>query len=311
MKSKLLAACAALLFSLGAFAAPAISYRTMDVDGVSIFYREAGDPAKPAIVLLHGFPSSSHMYRDLIPRLMERFYVIAPDYPGSGYSDVPANGRFTPTFDGLADVMTRFIQKKGLSKFSLYLQDFGGPVGFRIAASHPEQITALIIQNANAYEEGLSAKLTKNIQQMRVGINTETEPALANILSPQGVRFMYMTGARNPERMSPDAWKMDEMGLLKDANRKVQMQLLVDYHSNVALYPAWQEYFRQHQPPMLIVWGKKDPLFIEAGAKAFLRDIPNAELHLLDTGHFALEEDAVEIAARIHRFLEKRVAAVK
>lgn len=295
----------------GAHAAAQVSYRTQDVDGIKIFYREAGNPANPTILLLHGFPSSSHMYRDLIPALMDKFHVVAPDYPGSGYSEVPEGVPFTPTFDGLADVMTRFVQKKGLTKFALYVQDFGGPVGFRMAASHPEWISALVIQNANAYMEGLSSHLASDIKQLSAGINPDTERAMSQVLSSQGVQFMYKTGARNPESLSPDAWTHDEEGLQNDANRKIQMHLLVDYHSNLAQYPAWHAYFRKSQPPTLIVWGKNDPLFIEAGASAYLRDINNAELHLLDSGHFALEEDAAEIASRITSFFAARPTLVK
>ncbi|AIY39470.1 Alpha/beta hydrolase fold precursor [Collimonas arenae] len=310
MKSTLLGLFITMLSALDVQAAPQVSYRIQDVDGIKIFYREAGNPANPTIVLLHGFPSSSHMYRDLIPALMGKFHVIAPDYPGSGYSEVPDGVPFTPTFDGLADVMTRFVEKKGLTKFALYVQDFGGPVGFRMAASHPEWISALVIQNANAYKEGLSSQVASDIKQLSVGINPDTERAMSQVLSPQGVQYMYKTGARNPERLNPDAWTHDEEGLQNDVNRKIQMNLLADYHSNVEQYPAWHDYFRKSQPPTLIVWGKNDPLFIEAGANAYLRDIKNAELHLLDSGHFALEEDSAEIAARITSFFAARPALV-
>ena len=308
MKSTVIGLCIALFSSLEAQAAPQVAYRTQDVDGIRIFYREAGNPANPTILLLHGFPSSSHMYRDLIPALMGKFHVIAPDYPGSGYTEVPEGVSFTPTFDGLADVMTRFVEKKGLTKFALYVQDFGGPVGFRIAAKHPDWISALVIQNANAYKEGLSAQVASDIKQLSVGINAETEQAMSQVLSPQGVQFMYKTGARNPEQLSPDAWMHDQDGLQNAWNRKIQMGLLVDYHTNVEQYPAWHAYFRKSQPPTLIVWGKNDPLFIEAGAKAYLQDIKNAELHFLDSGHFALEEDSAEIASRVTSFIETRAA---
>ncbi|MFC5473075.1 alpha/beta fold hydrolase [Paraherbaspirillum soli] len=303
MKSKLIGLFIALLSSLDAHAATQVSYRTQDVDGIKIFYREAGDPANPTVLLLHGFPSSSHMYRDLIPALMGKFHVVAPDYPGSGYSEVPEGAAFTPTFDGLADVMTRFVQKKGLTKFALYVQDFGGPVGYRMAANHPDWISALIIQNANAYKEGLSSQVASDIKRLSVGINPDTERAMAQVLSPQGVQFMYKTGARNPEQLSPDAWTHDQDGLQNDLNRKIQMNLLVDYHSNLEQYAAWHAYFRKSQPRTLIVWGKNDPLFIEAGAHAYLQDLKNAELHLLNSGHFALEEDSAEIAGRVTKFL--------
>lgn len=281
-----------------------ITYRTLDVDGASIFYREAGQPGRPAIVLLHGFPSSSHMYRDLMPLLSRDYHVIAPDYPGSGYS-VAAPG-MPATFDALAGVMEHFIEALGLEHFTLYMQDFGGPVGMRLALRHPEWIDALVIQNANAYEEGLSDALVHHIGTLHQGVNEATQPLLDEILSPDGVRFMYQTGARAQANLNPDAWNHDLAGLVAPDNRRIQQGLLADYHSNVAQYPAWQAWLRAHRPPALIAWGKGDPLFVEAGAHAWLRDLPHAELHLLDTGHFALEEEAARVADLIRTFCAKQ-----
>lgn len=278
---------------------------TLDVDGLPIAYREAGDPSLPAIVLLHGFPSSSHMYRNLIPQLAQRFHVIAPDYPGSGESVVPQGAPFTPTFEQLSVVIERFIAKKGIQRYALYVQDFGGPVGFRIAARHPEQISALVIQNANAYEEGLSEQIAGNIRTLKAGINPDTDQVLEHILSPDGVQWMYRHGTRRPERLDAASWTRDSAVLRNPSARAVQKGLLVDYHSNVAQYGAWQRYFRSAQPPALVVWGKNDPLFTQAGARAFLRDLPNAEFQLLDTGHFALEEDNDTIARSILAFAER------
>lgn len=297
------AAIAATSLSLltGASAAAA-SLPTIDVDGLPIAYREAGDPSLPAIVLLHGFPSSSYMYRNLIPQLAQRFHVIAPDYPGSGESVVPPGSAFTPTFDQLSMVMERFLAKKGIRRYALYVQDFGGPVGFRIAARHPEQVSALVIQNANAYEEGLSEQIASNIRTLQAGITPETDEVLEHILSPDGVQWMYRHGTRHPDSLDASTWTLDSAVLRQPWARNVQKGLLADYHSNVAQYGAWQRYFRNAQPPALVMWGKNDPLFTPAGAQAFLKDLPNAEVTLLDTGHFALEEDNDAIAGRILAF---------
>jgi pimeloyl-ACP methyl ester carboxylesterase len=312
MKKAILAVSAAM--ALGSAAADElpttyVRYATVDVDGYRIFYREAGDPARPAILLLHGFPSSSHMYRDLIPRLAQRYHVIAPDMPGSGYSEPLAGKALPQTFDGVSNVVMHFAQQQGLRRFAMYLQDFGRPVGMRLAVAHPEWVSALVIQNANSYDEGLSPQIRDNIIRLRVGVNPQTMPTLEQILSPQGIRFMYETGARHPDRLNPDAWASDEAGLRKDANRRMQMNLLVDYHTNVEQYPVWQAYLRKHQPPTLVVWGKNDPLFTEAGANPYARDLKRVETHLLDTGHFALEEAAPEIAAHVLAFLDRQEAA--
>jgi pimeloyl-ACP methyl ester carboxylesterase len=307
MPLKLILAFLALLFSFAAAASPVISYRSMNVDGVNVFYREAGSPSKPTIVLLHGFPSSSHMYENLMRDLAAEFHLLAPDYPGSGYTPVPDDAAFSPTFEGLTDVVERFVREKGLSRFAIYMQDFGGPVGFRLAMRHPDWVSALIVQNANAYEEGLSPRLVGYIQKMSAGVNAETQPLFENVLSPQSVRQMYLDGARNPENLNPDLWAVTQWSLQSDANRKVQMQLLADYHTNVAQYPLWQAYLRKHQPATLVVWGKNDSLFVEAGARAYAKDLPKARIRVLDAGHFALEEERAVIAREIRRFLKAGV----
>lgn len=286
-----------------AHAAESTQLRTLTVDGLEIHYREAGDPGKPALVLLHGFPSSSYMYRTLIPKLAGRFHVIAPDYPGSGLS--PAKAGYTPTFEQLSVVMEHFIAQKQLGRYALYVQDFGGPVGFRIAARNPQQVNALIIQNANAYDEGLSAQIAANISTLKVGVNPETDGVLEHILSPDGVKFMYQHGTRQPAQLDSSTWTADSAVLRDPAAKAVQKGLLVDYDSNLKQYSAWQAYFREAQPPTLIVWGKNDPLFTEAGARAFLHDLPKAELRLLDTGHFALEEDVDAVADNLLAFADR------
>jgi pimeloyl-ACP methyl ester carboxylesterase len=281
------------------------TYHNIEIDGINLFYREAGQPQLPTLVLLHGFPSSSHMFRDLIPHLQDHFHVIAPDYPGFGYSDAPAPADFSYTFDHLADVTEKLIQKLGVKTFALYLQDYGGPVGFRIAARHPQRITGLIIQNANAYMEGISEAMAPIAQYWsdRGGM----ESAIRGFLTRETTTFQYTHGAGHPERISPDACQHDQALLDRPGNDAIQLELLFNYQTNPPLYPVWQQYFRQHQPRTLIVWGKNDPFFTEPGARAYLRDLPQAELHLLEAGHFALEELHEEIAARINRFFAASV----
>jgi pimeloyl-ACP methyl ester carboxylesterase len=276
------------------------TYHKIEVDGVNLFYREAGGADLPALLLLHGFPTSSHMFRDLIPHLEESFHVIAPDYPGFGYSDAPAPDLFTYTFDHLAELMEKLIAKLGIKTFALYLQDYGGPVGFRIAARHPERVTGLIIQNANAYVEGISEAMAPiaKFWSDRAGV----EPAIRGFLTKETTTFQYTHGAGKPERICPDAYHHAQALLDRPGNDLIQLEFLYNYQTNPPLYPAWQEYFRRHQPRTLIVWGKNDPFFTVPGAEAFLRDLPKAQLHLLDAGHFALEELHEEIAAHITRF---------
>jgi pimeloyl-ACP methyl ester carboxylesterase len=276
------------------------TYHSIPVAGLNIFYRQAGQPHLPALVLLHGFPTSSHMFRDLIPRLEDRFHIIAPDYPGFGYSDAPPPNEFPYTFDHLADVTEQLITKLGLESYALYLQDYGGPIGFRLAARHPERITGLVIQNANAYLEGISEAMAPIAKYWSDRSGMESE--IRGFLTRETTKFQYMHGAGRPERISPDAYHHAQALLDRPGNDLIQRELFFNYQSNPPLYQEWQEYFRKHQPPTLIVWGRNDPFFTVAGAEAFLRDLPKAELHLLTAGHFALEEMHEEIAANIQRF---------
>lgn len=273
-----------------------MAYRHVTVEGLRIAYREAGTPGDPALVLLHGFPSSSHMFRDLMPRLANTFHVIAPDYPGFGYSDAPDSAAFSYTFDRVAEIMRGCITQLGIQRFALYAHDFGGPVGFRIAAQAPERIAGLVIQNANAYLEGLSPAAAA-IQPFWEGRSPETEQPVRNLLSAEGIQAQYVTGTPDPERLSPDAWTLDHALVSRPGRLEIQIDLLHDYPSNLARYSQWQQYFRDHQPPTLIVWGQGDPFFLPEGARAYLRDLPAAQLHFLDAGHFALESRAEEIAA--------------
>ncbi len=285
-------------------------YKKTEIDGLNIFYREAGAKTAPAILLLHGFPSSSHMFRDLIPRLAQDFHVVAPDYPGFGYSDAPAPDEFAYTFDHLAEVIEKFIQAIGLKEFSLYMQDYGGPVGFRLATAKPESIQALIVQNANAYAEGISAAF-EPMKPFWENRNPDTEKAARALLQRETTIFQYTHGANRPERINPDAWTFDQALLDRPGNDAIQLELLHNYTTNVALYPKWQEYLRRRQPPTLIVSGKNDPFFIPAGQEAFKRDLKHVEIHLLDTGHFALEEHADTIATHIKNFSSATLAKGK
>jgi pimeloyl-ACP methyl ester carboxylesterase len=281
-------------------------YKTQEVDGLRIFYREAGPADAPIILLLHGFPTSSHMYRDLIPRLAIRYHVIAPDYPGYGFSDAPSPATFAYTFDHLADVMDRFVQAVGAHRYILYAQDFGGPVGFRLAAKHPDRVAGLVIQNAVAHEEGLSASMDA-ARPYWAKRTPETEAPMRALLTLDTTRFQYLHGARDPSRISPDAWTQAQALLDRPGNDEIQLSILHDYGSNLTRYPEWQAYFRAHQPPTLVAWGKNDPFFTVEGAQAFARDMPGTETHILDTGHFALEEEAPKIAELMLEFLDRRV----
>jgi pimeloyl-ACP methyl ester carboxylesterase len=281
-----------------------VIYKTISVDGVKIFYREAGSPSNPLILLLHGFPSSSHMYRDLMHDLADDYHLIAPDYPAFGNSDMPDKYIYPYTFDNLSITIEKFIDALKLSKFSIYMQDYGAPVGYRIAVRKPELIQALIIQNANAYEKGLGPAIDdgKRFWENR---NEETENAMRGILTIEGTKMQYMDGVESPEKVSPDAYLYDQLFLDREGNKEIQLDLLYDYRKNIALYPVWQKYLRDHQPPALITWGKNDALFTDKGAVAYKKDLPDAEIHLLNTGHFALEEFHTEIAAYIDDFLKR------
>jgi len=285
-----------------------VKHRTRMVEGLKIFYREAGDPAKPALVLLHGFPTSSHMYRHLIPALAGEFHVIAPDYPGFGLSDAPSPGAFRYTFDRLADVTEKLlVEELGLRRFGLFVQDYGGPVGFRIATRRPDSVEWLVVQNSNAYEEGFTGFWNHLRQQYWTGPSAETEAPLRAFLTPDAVRWIYTEGARDQEGISPDNWTVDLAALSRPESDRIQLDLFYDYRTNVAHYPAWQQYLRNHRPPTLLVWGKNDPIFTVEGAQAFRRDLPAAEIHLLDTGHFALEEELEAIVARVKDFHAREV----
>src|SRR4051812_7277072 len=280
----------------------AIAYRTADVEGFKVFYREAGRVGAPKLVLLHGFPSAGHMFRDLIPRLADRFHVVAPDLPGFGESDMPPRDQFRYTFDAIADVIERFTEIVGFDRFAVYVFDYGAPTGFRLAVRHPERITGIISQNGNAYEEGLSDGWTP-IKAYWQDPSQANRKALRAFLAPETTRWQYTHGVPDPTLVSPDGQNLDNFYLARAGADDVQLDLFGDYKSNVALYPSFQEYFRTHQPPFLAVWGKNDPFFIPPGAEAFKRDNPNAVVQFFDTGHFALATHAKEIADSIRAFL--------
>jgi pimeloyl-ACP methyl ester carboxylesterase len=282
-------------------------HKTVRVDGLDIFYREAGPKDAPTILLLHGFPTSSQMFRNLIPALADRFHLVAPDYPGFGQSSMPTVAAFDYSFDRLAEVIEGFTEALGLGRYSLYVMDYGAPVGFRLALRHPERVQALIVQNGNAYEEGLREFWTP-FRAYWADRNAETAAPLAEFLNIQATKWQYTHGVREVAAISPDAWTADQYGLDRPGNREVQLQLFYDYGSNPAHYPAWQAYFREHQPPTLVVWGKNDHIFPAEGAHPYKRDLKDLEFHLLDTGHFALEEDGAVIAARMRAFLEALIA---
>lgn len=282
----------------------ATTYNNIEVDNLNIFYREAGRKDAPTILLLHGFPSSSHMFRDLIPQLAGELHVVAPDYPGFGYSDAPTPAEFSYTFDHLADIVEKFVDAVGLKQFSIFVQDYGAPVGFRLATRRPESITGIITQNGNAYVEGISAAFDP-VKPFWENRNAETEIPVRGLLKLEATIFQYTHGTRDPKLINPDSYTFDQHFLNRSGNDLIQLELLHNYPMNIARYPEWHAYFRQHQPPTLAVWGKHDPFFAPAGAESYKRDLPNAEVHLLDTGHFALEDHCEEIANRIIEFLRK------
>lgn len=303
-----------------------VKYKTVKIDGLDIFYREAGNPNNPTILLLHGFPTSSHMFRDLIAELSDQYHLIAPDYPGYGYSSMPAVDKFDYSFDNLANVVDKFIDTVGLKKYSLYLMDYGAPIGFRIATKYPERIESLIIQNGNAYDEGLDNNFWepikaywkdrgavnqgldndwwKNVKATYKNPNMANAEALRFLLTLGATKWQYTNGARNVEDINPDTWNHVQPLLDREGNNAIQLELFYSYGTNPPLYPQWQEYFRQHQPPTLIVWGENDEIFPAAGAHPYKRDLKNIDFHLLDTGHFALEEDSESIAEHIRYFLK-------
>ena len=282
-----------------------VKYGTIKVDGLDIFYREAGSPAAPTILLLHGFPSSSHMYRDLINDLASKYHVIAPDYPGFGNSSAPTKDQFNYTFDNLSSIVEKFIDAKGFKKFSLYIQDYGGPIGLRIASRRPELIQSLIIQNALAHTDGIGPYLAA-FPTFWANRNAETEKPLRDFLTINGTKLQYFDGAENPEKISPDSYLLDQYYLDRAGNVDIQLEIFTDYKNNVARFPIWQNYLKTKQPATLIVWGKNDKFFTTAEVDAYKKDLPNAEVHLLNSGHFALEEHHKKIAELITGFLSKR-----
>jgi pimeloyl-ACP methyl ester carboxylesterase len=285
-----------------------ISYNTVNIEGLNVFYREAGSPDSPAVLLLHGFPTSSHMFRDLIPQLAAQYHVIAPDLPGFGFSDAPPRDTFRYSFENLAKVVGAFTEAIGLRRFALYIFDYGAPVGLRLALTHPERITAIISQNGNAYEAGLSEGWNP-IQKYWKEPTPQNRAALKSFLAPEATKWQYTHGVADASRVAPESYTLDAALLARPGNDEIQLDLFLDYASNVALYPKFQAYFRTMRPPVLAVWGRNDPFFLPPGAEAFRRDNPDAEVHFFDTGHFALETHASEIGATILDFLAKRVGS--
>ncbi len=281
-----------------------INYKTVEVNGLDVFYREAGDKNAPTLLLLHGFPTSSHMFRNLMAELSDSYHMLAPDFPGFGNSSQPSMDDFDYTFDNLAATVEGFLDALGVTKYSIYLMDYGAPVGFRIAAKYPERVETLIIQNGNAYDEGLR-EFWDPIKVYWNDRTPENAEPLTGFITPDGVKWQYTHGVRDVQAISPDNWNIDHRHLSREGNPAIQLALFYDYQSNVPLYPSWQAYFREHQPPTLIVWGKNDYIFPAEGAHPYKRDLKNLDFNLLDTGHFALEEDGDVIAGHMRRFLDK------
>lgn len=285
-----------------------VRYQTAKVDGVDIFYREAGSKTSPTVLLLHGFPTSSQMFRDLIPRLADKYHVIAPDYPGFGFSEMPERSKFAYTFENYANLVDKLTRQIGVDHYALYVMDYGAPVGFRLAVKNPDRVTAFIVQNGNAYNEGIEkfwdpikAYWTTGAQQEREGIRW--------LMTIKATYWQYHNGVKDTSLLDPDAWTVDQALLDRPGNQEIQLDLFYDYRTNIPLYPQWQAYFRERKPPMLIVWGQNDEIFVAAGAAPYKRDLPKAEVHMFDTGHFALETNGAEIAQLIRDFLGRSVRA--
>ena len=282
-------------------------HRTVEIDGLEIFYREAGPADAPTVLLLHGFPTSSHMFRNLIPRLSDRFHLVAPDFPGFGASSMPSMEEFEYSFDNIAKVVEKFVDKLGINSYSIYLMDYGAPVGYRVAANRPERVESLIVQNGNAYDEGLR-DFWKPIKAYWKDKTPENAKTLRDaLLTIEATKWQYTHGVRQVETIAPDNWFNDQFLLERPGNKDIQIELFHSYGTNPPLYPEWQAYFRQHQPPMLIAWGKNDYIFPGEGAEPYKSDLKNVEFHLLDTGHFALEEDGKVIAGLMRDFLDRNV----
>ena len=290
---------------------PDVLHKTVKIGELDIFYRESGPKGAPTILLLHGFPTSSQMFRKLIPALGDKYHVVAPDYPGYGQSDTPAMDKFQYSFDNLASVIDKFTQAVGLKTFAMYVQDYGAPIGFRIAAAHPERITAIVVQNGNAYVEGIDNEFWAPIKTYWADKSEANGAKLRPLFEIGATKWQYTEGIRDVQRISPDAWTVDQAYMDRPGNKDIQLELFYSYGTNPGHYPEWQAYFRKHQPPMLIAWGKNDKIFPPAGAHPYLRDLPKAELHLLDTGHFALEEESAKIAQLMRSFLQRNVKSTK
>lgn len=286
-----------------------VRYHTMTIDGLDVFYREAGSRNNPTILLLHGFPTSSHMFRNLIPALADKYHVVAPDYPGFGNSPMPLVTEFDYTFDNLAHIVDQLVSGLGIHSYSLYLMDYGAPVGFRLAAQYPERVQSLIVQNGNAYDEGL-LEFWDPIKAYWANKTAENADKLRGLLTMGATQWQYLTGVRDSSTISPDNWNHVQPLLDRPGNQEIQLALFFDYGSNPPLYPEWQEYFRAYQPPTLIVWGKNDPIFPAEGAYPYKKDLKNLEFHILDTGHFALEEDGELIAGLMRSFLDRYVSKI-
>jgi len=302
-----MAAVAVAAVAVPAAAAPEITYRTVDVAGVRVFYREAGPKDAPHVLLLHGFPASSHMFRNLIPALADRYHVIAPDYPGYGQSDMPDRARFAYTFDRFGELVDGLLDQLGVRRYAMYVMDYGAPVGWRLALKHPERVTGLIVQNGNAYDEGLK-EFWDPIKAYWSDGSDAHRRALYALVAPQTTKFQYTDGVADVSRIDPDNWVHDQTLLDRPGNAEIQMDLFYDYRTNLPLYPAVQAYFRKHRPPTLLVWGKNDKIFPADGAHPYKRDLPDVEFHLLDTGHFALEDKADEMVPLIRDFLDRKIA---
>jgi len=291
---------------LSQFNVPVTSVHKVEADGVEVFYRAAGDPRAPVVLLLHGFPASSFMFRELIPRLADQFRVIAPDLPGFGFTEVPERRKYAYSFDALASTIEAFTDALDLKRYAIYVFDYGAPTGFRLAMRRPERVTAIVSQNGNAYEEGLGDAWAPIRKYWSEPSAANRDVIRQNILNFEGTRWQYTHGASNPAGVAPESYTLDAALLERPGNKEIQLDLFLDYASNVKLYPKFQEYFRKSKPPLLAIWGKNDPFFIPAGAEAFRKDIPNAEVRFLDTGHFAIETHPVEIAAAMKDFLEAK-----
>lgn len=283
-----------------------VRYHTRKIDSTDVFYREAGRADAPAVLLLHGFPTSSHMFRNLITRLADKYHVIAPDYPGFGQSAAPDRSKFEYTFDNYAKVIEKLTESLGLSRYALYVMDYGAPVGLRLAAKHPDRVTALIVQNGNAYDEGID-KFWRPIQKYWTAGQDEDREAIRWLTSLKATKWQYTHGVPDTALVSPDTWTMDQARLDRPGNQEIQLDLFYDYRTNIPLYPAWQKYFRTHQPPTLVLWGKNDEIFVASGAQPYKRDLPKAEIHLIDTGHFVLETHSALAAKLIRDFLDRNL----